>query len=70
MHRVIPPNCARWEDRSTESTGTECGLSDRKGRIAHGYDADILAIDGDPLTDPAALHNIRDVWVRGTRVQR
>ncbi|MGD0241805.1 MAG: hypothetical protein ABSB59_15970 [Streptosporangiaceae bacterium] len=25
-------------------------------------DADILAVDGDPLTDPAALHRIRAVY--------
>ncbi len=46
-----------------------CGLADRKGRLAPGYDADILAVDGDPLTDPAALDHIRAVWVRGVRVR-
>jgi imidazolonepropionase-like amidohydrolase len=46
-----------------------CGLADRKGRLAPGYDADILAIDGDPLTDPAALDHIRAVCVRGVRVR-
>lgn len=56
---------------SATSVGADvCGLGDRKGRIAAGYDADIAAIDGDPLTDPASLHNIHGVWVRGTRVQR
>lgn len=46
-----------------------CGLGDRKGRLAAGYDADLLAVDGDPLTDPAALHQIRSVWVRGIAVR-
>ena len=44
------------------------GLGHRKGRIAPGFDADILAVDGDPLADPAALHRIRAVYARGAAV--
>ena len=44
------------------------GLGHRKGRIAPGFDADILAVDGDPIADPAALHRIRAVWPRGVAV--
>jgi imidazolonepropionase-like amidohydrolase len=44
------------------------GLGHRKGRIAPGFDADILAVDGNPLADPAALHRIRAVYSRGTAV--
>ena len=44
------------------------GLGHRKGRIAPGFDADILALDGDPIADPDALHRIRAVWARGTAV--
>ena len=44
------------------------GLGHRKGRIAPGFDADILAVDGDPLADPGALHRIRAVYARGTAV--
>ena len=29
------------------------------GRITPGLDADILAVDGDPVADPEALHRIR-----------
>jgi imidazolonepropionase-like amidohydrolase len=32
-----------------------CGLGDRKGRVAPGFDADLLAVDGDPLADISAL---------------
>ena len=46
------------------------GLGHRKGRIAPGFDADILAVDGDPIADPAALHRIRAVYARGTRCRR
>jgi imidazolonepropionase-like amidohydrolase len=56
--------------RGATSVGAAvCGLGDRKGRIAEGYDADVLAIDGDPLTEPGALHAIRAVFLRGDRVR-
>jgi imidazolonepropionase-like amidohydrolase len=37
--------------------------------LAAGYDADLLAVDGDPIADPAALHSIRAVYVRGSRLR-
>jgi imidazolonepropionase-like amidohydrolase len=46
-----------------------CGLGHRKGRIAPGFDADLLAVDGDPVADPDALHRIRAVYARGTAVE-
>jgi imidazolonepropionase-like amidohydrolase len=46
-----------------------CGLGHCKGRIAPGFDADILAVDGDPVADPGALHHIRAVYARGVAVQ-
>jgi imidazolonepropionase-like amidohydrolase len=52
----------------TSAPAEVIGLGHRKGRIAPGYDADLLAVDGDPLTDPAALHRIRAVYARGTAV--
>lgn len=45
-----------------------CGLADRKGRVAAGFDADLLAVDGDPLTDPEAIHRIRAVYRNGRAV--
>jgi imidazolonepropionase-like amidohydrolase len=44
------------------------GLRHRKGRIAPGFDADILAVNGDPIADPATLHQIRAVYARGAAV--
>jgi imidazolonepropionase-like amidohydrolase len=46
-----------------------CGLANRKGRLAPGFDADLIAVDGDPVADPAALHQIRAVFVNGRTVQ-
>ena len=34
------------------------GMSDRIGSLAAGYDADIIAIDGDPLKDPTAVRRV------------
>ncbi len=45
-----------------------CGLAHRKGRVAPGYDADLLVIDGDPLADATALQRVRAVWARGALV--
>jgi imidazolonepropionase-like amidohydrolase len=55
---------------ATSTAAAACGLADRKGRLAPGFDADILAVEGDPLADLAALHNIRAVFARGVRVAR
>jgi imidazolonepropionase-like amidohydrolase len=52
----------------TSDAAQVIGLGHRKGRIAPGFDADILAVDGAPITDPAALHRIRAVYARGTAV--
>jgi imidazolonepropionase-like amidohydrolase len=55
---------------ATATAAAACGLAERKGRLAPGYDADILAVDGDPLTHPAALCRIRAVFARGTQIDR
>ena len=52
----------------TSVAAAVCGLGHRKGRIAPGFDADILAVDGDPIADPEALHHIRAVYARGAAV--
>ena len=54
----------------TSAAAETIGLGHRKGRIAPGFDADILAVDGDPVADLAALHRIRAVYAGGTTVPR
>jgi imidazolonepropionase-like amidohydrolase len=45
-----------------------CGLDTRTGRLAPGLQADLLLVDGDPLTDVAALQAPRLVLARGRPV--
>jgi imidazolonepropionase-like amidohydrolase len=52
----------------TSRAAQACGLGHRKGRIAAGFDADILAIDGNPLEDLAAICRLRAVYAAGRPV--
>jgi imidazolonepropionase-like amidohydrolase len=52
----------------TSDAAGVCGLGDRKGRLASGFDADVLAVDGDPVADPEAMHRVRAVYARGVEV--
>lgn len=53
---------------ATSTAAEACGLGRRKGRLAPGYDADIVAVEGNPLADLAALQRVRAVFARGARV--
>jgi len=46
------------------------GLSDRIGTIAPGYEADLIAVDGDPLKDITALERVSFVMKGGRVVKR
>lgn len=37
---------------------TAIGMSDRIGSLMPGYEADIIALDGDPITDPTAVRRV------------
>ena len=52
----------------TATAATVCGVGDRKGRLAAGYDADVLAVGGDPLEDLGALTRPHLVLNRGSTV--
>jgi imidazolonepropionase-like amidohydrolase len=53
---------------ATVEAARVCGLADRKGRVAPGLDADVVALDGDPLTDLSALHRVAAVYRHGRHV--
>jgi imidazolonepropionase-like amidohydrolase len=51
---------------STYHAAAACHIADRKGRLAPGFDADILAVAGNPLTDINAIHRRVALFHRGT----
>lgn len=53
----------------TTAAAEACGMAGRKGALTPGHDADILAIDGDPLADLSAIHRIRAVYAGGVAVR-
>jgi imidazolonepropionase-like amidohydrolase len=55
---------------ATSLCAAACGLGDRKGALEAGKDADLLAIDGDPLRDITALLNVKAVFRAGHPVFR
>ena len=53
--------------RTVTSVAAEvCGLGGSKGKLAAGFDADLIAVGGDPLADPTALLDVRAVYLGGT----
>jgi imidazolonepropionase-like amidohydrolase len=79
-HDVLPYGAAAMVDNGghapaealravTSIAAHACHIGQRKGRIAPGYDADLLAVHGDPLTDIAALRAVAAVFRAGHRVR-
>jgi len=54
---------------ATAQTADAFGLADR-GRIAPGFRADIVLVDGDPTTDITATRKIAGVWKQGHSIDR
>jgi len=50
---------------ATSVAAEVCGLGHRKGTIRPGHDADLLIVDGDPLTDVTALTQVAAVVLNG-----
>ncbi|MEV5380087.1 amidohydrolase family protein [Streptomyces nondiastaticus] len=53
---------------ATSAAARACGVACRKGCIAPGFDADLVAVAGDPLADITAVHAVTAVFREGTRV--
>jgi imidazolonepropionase-like amidohydrolase len=45
------------------------GLAGRKGRLAAGADADLLAVRGNPIDDIGAIRRVEAVFRAGQRVR-
>lgn len=54
---------------ATTAAAEAIGLGERTGSLRPGLDADLLVVDGDPLDDIAALHDVRTVVSRGRVVE-
>jgi imidazolonepropionase-like amidohydrolase len=50
---------------ATSRAADVCGLGGRKGWLRAGYDADLVVVDGDPLTDIRALAAVSAVYLNG-----
>jgi imidazolonepropionase-like amidohydrolase len=78
-HDVLPRAVTMLVDRgvdfdralatATGAAAAACGIGERKGRLARGYDADVLVVRGDPRLDPAALLDVDRVYRAGVRVR-
>lgn len=78
-HDVLPYAVADFEQAGyssaaalaamTSTAAKVCGLEHRKGRLAAGFDADLVAVGGDPTTDGTALADVRHVWRAGQLVK-
>jgi imidazolonepropionase-like amidohydrolase len=74
-HDILPTALAEFVDNGmtpvdglralTSVAAKACRVSDRKGRLAPGFDADLLAVQGNPVTDVGALMRPRQVWRAG-----
>lgn len=54
---------------ATSNAADALGLSGETGRLAGGYSADMLLLDGDPLQDLGALTRLVGIWARGIELQ-
>ncbi|MCY0963268.1 amidohydrolase family protein [Streptomyces sp. H27-H5] len=54
---------------ATSEAAAALGVGDQTGRIAPGYSADLLLVDGNPLEDLSALSAVRAVFTNGRQHQ-
>jgi imidazolonepropionase-like amidohydrolase len=64
----IPP--ADILKAATANAANLLGVGDRIGKVAKGYDASLLIVDGNPLEDIRGTRRISDVFFKGERVRR
>jgi imidazolonepropionase-like amidohydrolase len=58
-------SCVEVLAGATAHAAASCGLAERKGRIAPGYDADLVAVDNEVHNNLEALCHLKAVWRAG-----
>ena len=54
---------------ATTDAAAILGMEGEIGRLAAGYSADIIAVEGNPLSDVTVLENVDWVMVRGRVIE-
>jgi imidazolonepropionase-like amidohydrolase len=54
---------------ATTGAAKVLGMENEIGRLAPGYSADIIAVDGNPLADVTVLEKVDFVMVRGRVIE-
>jgi len=54
---------------ATSAAASGLGLASRTGQLKAGFDADVLVVEGNPLTDLAALTSPVAIWARGRAIR-
>ncbi|MEU2450494.1 amidohydrolase family protein [Streptomyces sp. NPDC012765] len=62
---AVPPRTPHRVDLATSGAARALGIDGDTGRLAAGFRADLLVVDGDPLIDLAALRAVRLVVADG-----
>jgi imidazolonepropionase-like amidohydrolase len=55
-------------EASTRVAARACGVEEVTGTLVEGKFADLLVVEGNPLTDMSNLRNVREVYAKGRRV--
>jgi imidazolonepropionase-like amidohydrolase len=55
---------------ATSQAAELLGAAERIGKIASGYEASLVIVDGNPLEDIRGTRRISDVFFKGERVRR
>jgi imidazolonepropionase-like amidohydrolase len=67
--RYVGMGTERIIELATVDSAAALGLTGTTGRLAEGLSADLVAVEGDPLTDLNALRTVRLVLTRGHVVE-
>ncbi|MGA9311488.1 MAG: amidohydrolase family protein, partial [Pseudonocardiaceae bacterium] len=65
LYEYVGFNRSQILEMATTGAASALGLSGRTGRLAIGYDADLIVVDGDPVAELNALRKLQMTVARG-----